>query len=320
MLASCILAFQGVWAETEENTDAAVDLVQKAGIVGQVLAFSGGMNGLQLSESEKTNIAAGLIDSLETGSTPEDTRAMFPDANEAMQARFNVLTNQTGQPDPLLDDIAFTIGHMTAQFSGLTGYAFSQDELEALESGFLASLGLSSPSEELLASWSTISGYLGAKEQAFILAEQERNRERNINFFEQLRSDDLYQSDDSGLFWTIRDQGEGDPPTMADSVTVHYRGSLIDGKVFDSSFDRGQPATFSMSGVIPGFSAGLAKVGAGGKISIYIPSNLGYGETPPPGSGINPGDTLIFECELISIQRAEVPEAAPEPGETSIGG
>ena len=84
-------------------------------------------------------------------------------------------------------------------------------------------------------------------------------------------------------------------------VRLHYHGTLIDGTVFDSSVDRGQPASFPMNGVIKGFSGGLTKTEVGGKIRIYIPSELGYGDNPRPGGKIKPGDTLIFECELLGI-------------------
>ena len=89
---------------------------------------------------------------------------------------------------------------------------------------------------------------------------------------------------------------------MSDTVRLHYHGTLIDGTVFDSSVDRGQPTSFPMNGVIKGFSGGLTKCQVGGKVRIYIPSELGYGDNPRPGGKIKPGDTLIFECELLEIK------------------
>jgi FKBP-type peptidyl-prolyl cis-trans isomerase len=84
-------------------------------------------------------------------------------------------------------------------------------------------------------------------------------------------------------------------------VLVHYKGTLIDGTQFDSSYDRGAPATFRLDQVVKGFGEGLTKIGAGGKIILYIPSELGYGNSPRPGGVIKPGDTLIFECELLEV-------------------
>ena len=88
---------------------------------------------------------------------------------------------------------------------------------------------------------------------------------------------------------------------MTDSVLVHYKGTLIDGTQFDSSYDRGAPATFRLNQVVKGFGEGLTKVGAGGRIILYMSSELGYGNSPRPGGVIKPGDSLIFECELLEV-------------------
>ena len=97
------------------------------------------------------------------------------------------------------------------------------------------------------------------------------------------------------------ESGKGTQPAEADLVTVHYHGTFPDGTVFDSSVERQRPASFPMRGVIKGFSGGLTKVKVGGKVRIYIPSELGYGDNPRPGGKIKPGDALIFECELLEI-------------------
>ena len=109
--------------------------------------------------------------------------------------------------------------------------------------------------------------------------------------------------DPSGFYYEVLKKGNGAFPTMSDKVRLHYHGTLIDGTVFDSSKERGQPASFPMGGVIKGFSGGLTKVQVGGKVKIYIPSELGYGDNPRPGGPIKPGDTLIFECELLEIMK-----------------
>lgn len=109
------------------------------------------------------------------------------------------------------------------------------------------------------------------------------------------------EASDSGLHYKIVEAGEGDKPAITDTVLVHYKGTRIDGTQFDSSYDRGQPATFPLNGVVKGFGEGLTKIAAGGKIILYIPSELGYGNTPRPGGAIQPGDTLVFECELLEI-------------------
>ena len=95
-------------------------------------------------------------------------------------------------------------------------------------------------------------------------------------------------------------KGEGDSPKETDKVTVHYHGTLIDGTVFDSSVDRGQPATFPVNGVIPGWVEALQLMSPGAKFKLFIPSSLAYGERGAGGS-IGPNATLVFEVELISI-------------------
>ncbi|SVB40760.1 uncharacterized protein METZ01_LOCUS193614, partial [marine metagenome] len=127
------------------------------------------------------------------------------------------------------------------------------------------------------------------------------NKAKGKAFLAELAKKPGVLKDDSGFYYEILKQGTGASPTMTNTVRLHYHGTLIDGTVFDSSVERGQPASFRMNGVIKGFSGGLTKCKAGGKIRIYIPSELGYGDNPRPGGKIKPGDTLIFECELLEI-------------------
>lgn len=105
----------------------------------------------------------------------------------------------------------------------------------------------------------------------------------------------------SGLKYKILTQGSGEYPKASDTVTVHYRGTLQDGTEFDSSFKRGEPATFPLTKVISGWTEGLQLVRPGGKIQLIIPSELGYGKGGF-GNIIPGGATLNFEVELISIQ------------------
>ena len=104
----------------------------------------------------------------------------------------------------------------------------------------------------------------------------------------------------TGLQYEVLTEGSGDSPKETDKVTVHYHGTLIDGTVFDSSVERGQPATFPVNGVIPGWVEALQLMKPGAKYKLFIPSNLAYGERGAGGS-IGPNATLIFEVELISI-------------------
>ena len=115
---------------------------------------------------------------------------------------------------------------------------------------------------------------------------------------------------------------KGISPTLADQVTVNYEGSLISGKVFDSSYERNEPITFELGGVIQGWQEGLQKMKPGDVFMLYIPSNLGYGERGA-GESIGPNEALIFKVELISVQsKAAVEEPAKvskpeEPAKTT---
>jgi FKBP-type peptidyl-prolyl cis-trans isomerase len=107
----------------------------------------------------------------------------------------------------------------------------------------------------------------------------------------------------SGLQYKVILAGTGEFPKETDKVTVNYRGSLIDGTQFDSSYDRGQPASFPLNKVIKGWTEGLQLMKPGGKFTFFIPPQLGYGENAPQGSKIKANSTLIFDVELISIDK-----------------
>jgi FKBP-type peptidyl-prolyl cis-trans isomerase len=117
----------------------------------------------------------------------------------------------------------------------------------------------------------------------------------------------------SGLQYKIITAGTGPKPTASDSVVCNYRGTFIDGKEFDSSYKRGQPATFPVTGVIKGWTEALQLMPVGSKWQLFIPSDLAYGDTGRPG--IEPSSTLVFEVELLSIEdksKDKAPEM-PEP-------
>lgn len=106
----------------------------------------------------------------------------------------------------------------------------------------------------------------------------------------------------SGLQYKVLEAGEGDSPVPSDVVTVHYRGTLVDGTQFDSSYDRGQPATFPVGGVIPGWTEALQLMKPGAKWQLVIPADLAYGERGA-GQAIGPNSTLLFDVELISVEQ-----------------
>lgn len=107
---------------------------------------------------------------------------------------------------------------------------------------------------------------------------------------------------DSGLQYKVIKDGTGKTPTAKDEVTTHYRGTLINGTEFDSSYKRGEPATFPVGGVIKGWTEALQLMKVGSKWQLVIPSELAYGENPRPGGPIPPNAVLIFEIELLDVK------------------
>lgn len=136
--------------------------------------------------------------------------------------------------------------------------------------------------------------------QAQQAEEAASNREAGEAFLAENAKREDVQTTESGLQYRVIEEGDGARPAADDRVTVHYTGTLIDGTKFDSSHDRGEPATFALNQVIPGWTEGLQLMEEGSTYEFFIPSDLAYGEQGRPGP-IGPNSTLIFEVELISI-------------------
>lgn len=136
-----------------------------------------------------------------------------------------------------------------------------------------------------------------------LLIGQQKDKEQ-AEFFAQNRANEGVQETASGLQYRIENPGSDMVPAAIDTVEVHYKGTLLDGKVFDSSYDRGEPAKFILNRVIPGWTEGLQLIGEGGKITLWIPFNLGYG-AQPAGDDIPAYSTLVFDVELIKVGKTE---------------
>lgn len=143
---------------------------------------------------------------------------------------------------------------------------------------------------------------LQAKQEQEAKAMGELNEKAGKEYLEKNGKRAEVKTTPSGLQYEVVKEGNGVHPSATDSVTVHYQGCLIDGTVFDSSVERGEPATFGVSQVIPGWVEALQLMSEGAKWNLYIPSNLAYG---PAGAApvIGPNQTLIFEVELIKINK-----------------
>jgi FKBP-type peptidyl-prolyl cis-trans isomerase FklB len=149
---------------------------------------------------------------------------------------------------------------------------------------------------------------MGSFEKEMMAKQEERkktigakNQKEGEEFLAENKKKEGIQTLPSGMQYKVIKAGSGKKPTLTDTVTTHYRGTLIDGKEFDSSYRRGKPATFPVNGVIRGWTEALQLMEEGAKWQLFIPSSLAYGERGA-GQMIGPHATLIFEVELISIQ------------------
>src|SRR5215469_15740324 len=140
----------------------------------------------------------------------------------------------------------------------------------------------------------------------------EKNKTEGEKFLEEKKKKPGVKTTVSGLQYKVEKEGTGAPPKATDMVTVNYRGTLIDGTEFDSSYKRGQPATFPVNGVIKGWSEALQLMKQGSKYQLFIPSNLAYGERAM-GPDIGPNATLIFEVELQDVKPPPTPAPLGSP-------
>lgn len=147
-----------------------------------------------------------------------------------------------------------------------------------------------------------LNGFFKKKQEEENKAKFGNNMKEGKDFLAENATKDGVITTPSGLQYEVIKEGNGPKPTTEDQVTTHYTGTLIDGTVFDSSVERGEPATFPVSGVIPGWTEALQLMSVGSKYRLYVPFELAYGERGA-GQMIPPYATLIFEVELLGINQ-----------------
>jgi FKBP-type peptidyl-prolyl cis-trans isomerase FklB len=140
---------------------------------------------------------------------------------------------------------------------------------------------------------------LQEQESAKVEELAKKNQEAGEQFLAENAKRDGVKTTESGLQYEILEEGDGNKPTAEDRVRVHYTGELISGEVFDSSRERGEPVTFGLNQVIPGWTEGLQLMSEGSRAKLYIPSELAYG--PGGNQRIGPNETLVFDVELLEI-------------------
>jgi len=209
--------------------------------------------------------------------------------------------------------INYKIGSDVGKYLNDSELDFDKDSfLIGLEDG-LAGRELRLTAEEL----TKIRGIIQQKQQEVQKAKREKmmaevevqkvkNAEAGAAFMKEKAAAEGIMSTESGMLYEVLVQGDGPKPASETAtVVVHYTGTLVDGTKFDSSVDRGQPATFALNQVIKGWTEGLQLMNTGSKYKFYIPPELAYGSDPRPGGAIGPNSTLIFEVELIEVKGLE---------------
>ena len=141
---------------------------------------------------------------------------------------------------------------------------------------------------------------LMAKEQEETARTAQKNLEEGQAYLKENKAREGVVTTESGLQYEVLKKGDGKSPGKTDRIMVHYKGTTLDGNVFDSSYDRGEPATFQVDQVIAGWTEGVQLMKEGGKYMLFIPADLAYGEGGA-GQEIGPNETLIFEVELLEL-------------------
>ena len=203
-------------------------------------------------------------------------------------------------PKTMQDKVSYIIGYNIGRNLARDGVEVKTDQiLEGLKAGVGGKEPLIS-SEESQKIMQAFQEQMMAKQQASQAESGKAAAVEGAAFLATNGKKEGIKTTASGLQYQIIKDGTGNTPKPTDKVTTHYRGTLINGKQFDSSYDRGEPATFPVNGVIAGWTEALQLMKEGSKWKLFIPSNLAYGERGA-GNDIPPNSTLIFDIELIKV-------------------
>jgi len=200
-------------------------------------------------------------------------------------------------------DTMYAVGLAMAQ--GLAQFHLTEEELQSVKEGLTDGVLGNEPRVSLQEYMPQIQQL--AQERAQAAAAKEH--EAGAAYLEQAAAEDGAVKTDSGMVYQVLEEGTGASPKESDQVKVNYKGTLTDGTVFDSSYDRGQPATFALNQVIPCWTEGVQHMKVGGKAKLVCPPDLAYGDRP--AGSIPPGSTLTFEVELLDV--------TPQPAADTAG-
>lgn len=198
-----------------------------------------------------------------------------------------------------VDSVSYALGFQYGAFMAQQG--LSDLNVDAIIAGLNTGLNEEEGLLDNMEAQMVIQDYQQSKRNK----EGEENLKEGQAFLEENLTKEGVIETESGLQYKILEEGDGDSPTADDVVKVHYEGRLIDGEIFDSSYNRGEAIEFPLSGVIKGWTEGVQLMKEGAKFEFYIPANLAYGANPRPGGPIGPNETLIFTVELLEVVDSE---------------
>lgn len=199
------------------------------------------------------------------------------------------------------DSLSYSLGYQNGQFMSESGMDIDPELVKAgLEAAINKKDGKMSD-REMQKAIQSFQIKARQKAQQKKIEESKENKQKGDDFLAENKEKDGVKVTDSGLQYKVLEEGTGASPGPEDEVRVDYEGTLIDGTVFDSSYDRGEPVTFPLNRVIPGWTEGLQLMKEGAKYKFFIPGDIAYGENPPPGGKIGANEMLIFEVELLEV-------------------
>lgn len=242
-------------------------------------------------------LAAASLSVLAVGCKPGDKPADKPAASAGKDASVKPIPGLPTEKE----QVSYMIGMAMGKQLQMAKESVDVDVLAKAIKASLAGQKLLLTDQQASQIAQAFSQKMQAQQMAKMQAEARTNLEQGQAFLAKNAKAPGVQTTASGLQYQTLTQGSGPKPQATDTVRVNYTGTLLDGKKFDSSYDRGQPATFMLNQVVPGWQEGIALMPVGSKYKFWIPAKLGYGDKGTPGGPIPPSATLVFEVELLDI-------------------
>jgi FKBP-type peptidyl-prolyl cis-trans isomerase len=234
----------------------------------------------------------------------EDIKLNLPAPGDAQAAKAPAPAAPQYTEQQLIEEF----GWFMAKRVGLAELDFNTAQVDSLIKGLsTAAAGKESP-YDLEKIGPAMDQFMQRKQAAYMSKLKEKGTAETTAFLTEVKKKPDIVVLPSGLVYQVLKVGEGPAPKPSETVKVHYTGTLVTGTVFDSSVQRGEPVEFQLDQVIPGWTEGLQKISKGGKIKLYIPPQLAYGDEGR--TGIPPASTLVFEVELLDIKPTPPPPPA----------